>query len=45
MLILLLGCAVQCEKRQEYVGKILQLEERTQQALMNYIKEVGKKKI
>ncbi|XP_064621243.1 protein Daple-like [Lineus longissimus] len=40
VLLLLLGCAVQCERKEDYVSAIKQLDIGTQQELVEYIKEI-----
>ncbi len=37
---LILGCAVNCEKKQEYIESILSMEESEQQVLMQAIQEI-----
>ena len=41
VLLMILGCAVQCEKKEEYVDIIKTLDISVQQALVVYIKEVS----
>ncbi|XP_061429581.1 protein Daple-like [Lethenteron reissneri] len=40
VLLLMLGCAVQCEKKEAFIEKITQLDLETQAAIVNHIKEV-----
>ena len=41
VLLLLLGCAVQCEQKERYINAIKSLDLETQQAIVEYIKQVG----
>lgn len=40
LLQLVLGCAVNCDQKQEYIQKIMGLEEKVQHSVMISIKEV-----
>jgi hypothetical protein len=40
LLSLVLGCAVNCDEKQEYVRRIMALEQGVQQDVMNAIQEV-----
>ncbi len=40
VLLLLLGCAVQCEQKEQYINAIKSLDLETQQAIVEYIKRV-----
>ena len=40
VLLLLLGCAVQCDRKQSYIQCITQLEVNVQEAIVEYIKQV-----
>ncbi|XP_039598269.1 protein Daple isoform X1 [Polypterus senegalus] len=40
LLLLILGCAVQCERKEEFIEKIKQLEIETQAAIVSHIQEV-----
>ncbi|XP_078516168.1 protein Daple isoform X1 [Lissotriton helveticus] len=40
VLLLMLGCAVQCEKKEEFIDKIKQLDIGTQAAIVSHIQEV-----
>ncbi|XP_032830057.2 uncharacterized protein LOC116953879 isoform X1 [Petromyzon marinus] len=40
VLLLMLGCAVQCENKEAFIEKITQLDLETQAAIVNHIKEV-----
>ncbi|KAG2457424.1 DAPLE protein, partial [Polypterus senegalus] len=39
LLLLILGCAVQCERKEEFIEKIKQLEIETQAAIVSHIQE------
>ena len=41
VLLLLLGCSVQCDDKERYVHQITQLDLKTQEAIVEHIKEVG----
>ncbi|MEJ1286198.1 hook microtubule tethering protein 2 [Cricetulus griseus] len=41
LLQLVLGCAISCEKKQEYIQRIMTLEESVQHVVMEAIQEVG----
>lgn len=41
MLLLLLGCAVQCEEKEQYINAIKGLDIETQTAIVGYIKQVS----
>ena len=40
VLLLILGCAVQCERKQEFIENIKQLELDVQHAIVDHIREV-----
>nr|XP_020663245.1 protein Daple isoform X2 [Pogona vitticeps] len=40
LLLLVLGCAVQCERKEEFIDKIKQLDIETQAAIVSHIQEV-----
>nr|XP_060612657.1 protein Daple isoform X1 [Anolis sagrei ordinatus] len=40
LLLLVLGCAVQCERKEEYIGRIKQLDIETQASIVSHIQEV-----
>lgn len=40
LLQLILGCAVNCANKEEYIGKIMSMEESVQHVVMNAIQEV-----
>ncbi|KAH0620423.1 hypothetical protein JD844_020858 [Phrynosoma platyrhinos] len=40
LLLLVLGCAVQCERKEEYIERIKQLDIETQAAIVSHIQEV-----
>ena len=40
MLLLVLGCAVQCERKEEFIGNIKQLDIGVQHAIVENIQEV-----
>ncbi|KAM4663982.1 protein Daple [Discoglossus pictus] len=40
ILLLMLGCAVQCERKEEYIERIKQLDIETQAAIVSHIQEV-----
>nr|XP_009688081.1 PREDICTED: protein Daple isoform X1 [Struthio camelus australis] len=40
LLLLILGCAVQCERKEEFIEKIKQLDIETQAAIVSHIQEV-----
>jgi hypothetical protein len=39
-LLLILGCAVQCERKEQFIGSIQCLDVHTQQDIVTYIQEV-----
>ena len=41
LLLLILGCAVQCPKKEKFITNIKTLQERTQLAIVEYIKQVS----
>ena len=41
VLLLLLGCAVQCDKKEQFIGKLKELDVETQYAIAGYIQEVS----
>ena len=41
LLQLILGCAVNCDDKQEYIQRIMSMEESVQHVVMNAIQEVG----
>uniref|UniRef100_A0A8C3C954 Calponin-homology (CH) domain-containing protein n=1 Tax=Cairina moschata TaxID=8855 RepID=A0A8C3C954_CAIMO len=41
LLLLVLGCAVQCERKEEFIERIKQLDIETQAAIVSHIQEVG----
>ena len=41
LILLLLGCAVQCDKKEVFIERIKQLELDVQHAIVVYIQEVG----
>lgn len=40
VLLLILGCAVQCERKEQFIGSIQCLDVHTQQDIVTYIQEV-----
>ena len=40
MILLLLGCAVQCDQKEGYINNIKSLDLHVQQAMVTYIQEV-----
>ena len=40
VLLLLLGCAVQCQNKELYINRIKELDLHTQQAIVSYIQKV-----
>ena len=40
-LLLILGCAVQCERKEQFIDNIKSLDIGTQHAIVEYIKEVS----
>lgn len=41
LLQLILGCAVNCDEKHEYIQRIMAMEEAVQHGVMNAIQEVG----
>ena len=41
MLLLILGCAVQCDQKEKFIDDIKRLDIYTQQAIVDYIKQVS----
>ena len=41
VLLLILGCAVQCERKEAFIQSIQQLQLKVQQAIVEHIQEVG----
>lgn len=44
LLQLILGCAVNCANKEEYIGRIMSMEESVQHVVMNAIQEVWLRK-